>query len=58
LPGEKQKIILGGVFNQQQIFWAAADSATPLPGTVGGSGIKPTPSGHPAEAIKPNAGVG
>jgi hypothetical protein len=42
---EKLKIFLGGVFNQQQIFLAAADSATPLPATGGGSGIKPTPSG-------------
>jgi hypothetical protein len=35
LPGEKQKIFLGGVFNQQQILLAAADSATPLPGMDG-----------------------
>jgi hypothetical protein len=42
---EKLKIFLGGVFNQQQIFLAAADSATPLSATGGGSGIKPTPSG-------------
>jgi hypothetical protein len=42
---EKLKIFIGGVFNQQQIFLAAADSATPQSTTGGGCGIKPTPSG-------------